>query len=174
MGSRQPTLDCSASGRRVPRGQRGAALAMGLVMLLVLTLLAISGINSASLEFVMAGNEQFRQSAFQAAETGIQQALNTAVFDPQAAAVTTANVAVPNSATDTFTYTVTPQLGGVATPGLVPGFSAGFVSTYQFEIQSVGSSTRSAQATNFQGVIVIAPGSQEQGPGNGLGNALTP
>ena len=38
--------------------QRGAALVIGLLLLLVLTVLAISGMNSASVEFLMAGNDQ--------------------------------------------------------------------------------------------------------------------
>ena len=55
-----------------PRSQqRGAALVIGLLLLLVLTILAVSGMNSASMEFVMAGNDQFRANAFTAAEAGI-------------------------------------------------------------------------------------------------------
>ena len=55
--------------------QHGAALVVGLLMLVILTLLAIAGMNTASTELVMAGNEQFRENAFQAAETGIERTL---------------------------------------------------------------------------------------------------
>ena len=72
-----------------PERQRGAALVIGLILLLVLTVLAISGVNSASLEFFMAGNEQFRQNAFQAAETGIERALVNGQFVVAGAATAT-------------------------------------------------------------------------------------
>ncbi len=66
-----------------PRGaQRGAALVIGLLLLLVLTILAVSGMNSASLEFVMAGNEQYRANAFSAAEAGIERTLDSGTFNP--------------------------------------------------------------------------------------------
>src|SRR5258705_8739691 len=68
MTGRHPS---SALARR--SHERGAALVIGLILLLLLTLLAVSGMNSASLEFIMAGNEQYRANAFQAAEAGIQK-----------------------------------------------------------------------------------------------------
>ena len=63
-------------GRRPIRaGQSGAALIVGLVLLMVLTILAISSMRSASLELLMAGNTQLRANAFQLAESGIQALL---------------------------------------------------------------------------------------------------
>src|SRR5688500_17007936 len=59
-----------------PAKERGAALVIGLIMLLVLTVLAVSGMNTATTELIMSGNEQYRQNAFQAAETGIEQAVS--------------------------------------------------------------------------------------------------
>lgn len=56
--------------------QSGAALIIGLVLLMVLTVLGVSGINMATLELNMTGNEQAQQLAFQAAETGIDVALS--------------------------------------------------------------------------------------------------
>ncbi|HEY4644766.1 MAG TPA: PilX N-terminal domain-containing pilus assembly protein [Steroidobacteraceae bacterium] len=47
--------------------ERGAALVVGLVLLVILTLLAISGMNTATTELVMAGNEMYQENAFQAA-----------------------------------------------------------------------------------------------------------
>ena len=41
------------------RRQGGAALVVGLVLLMILTLLAISGMNTSTLELQMAGNFQF-------------------------------------------------------------------------------------------------------------------
>lgn len=52
--------------------QRGAALIVGLVLLMVLTLLGVSGLTTATLELQMAGNTQQAQHAFQAAESAIE------------------------------------------------------------------------------------------------------
>jgi type IV pilus assembly protein PilX len=57
------------------RGQRGAALVIGLILLVVVTVLAISGMNTATTELAMARNAQVSENAFQAAETGIEIAL---------------------------------------------------------------------------------------------------
>ncbi len=74
------------------RQQQGAALIVGLVLLLVLTVLGVSGMNMAVLELNMTGNSQARQMAFQAAETGIDVALSGPVNT--AAATTYTDVAV--------------------------------------------------------------------------------
>jgi type IV pilus assembly protein PilX len=138
---------------RASQRQQGAALVIGLILLLVLTLLAVSGMNSASLEFIMAGNEQYRSNAFQAAEAGIEQTISQSVFNP-AGGNPTFNGA--NNATDNWTSTLTPQLGGSALPAIW-GNSWNSFSTYHFEISSVGTALRSATAINLQGVAVISP-----------------
>ena len=66
------------------RTQQGAALIVGMVLLVVLTLLAISGMNTATTELLMAGNEKYQENAFQAAETGIERTMATAAFNPAA------------------------------------------------------------------------------------------
>lgn len=137
--------------------QRGAALVVGLLLLLVLTLLAISGVNTASMELTMAGNMQYQQNAFQSAETGIAQALDTGAFNPGDVPQVQADVPMAGSAVDFYSTTVTPQLGG-APQAAIWGNSWDSFSTYHFEIQSLGTSTvRNARAANFQGVAVIAP-----------------
>jgi type IV pilus assembly protein PilX len=57
---------------RARHRQHGAALIVGLVLLMVLTVLAISAMRTATLDLTMAGNAQFRENAFQLAESGIQ------------------------------------------------------------------------------------------------------
>ena len=133
--------------------QQGAALVVGLLLLLVLTLLAISGMNSASLEFIMAGNEQYRSNAFQAAEAGIEQSILQGSFNPGAPVQ---NLTGNPTATDAWSATVTPQLGGVPLAAIW-GNSWNSFSTYHFEITSTGTSVRSANAVNLQGVAVISP-----------------
>ena len=58
--------------------QHGAALIVGLVLLMVLTVLAISAMRTATLDLAMAGNAQFRENAFQLAESGIQATIRRA------------------------------------------------------------------------------------------------
>ena len=57
------------------RKQAGAALIVGLILLMVLTILAISAMRTATLDLTMAGNTQFRENAFQLAESGLQATL---------------------------------------------------------------------------------------------------
>jgi type IV pilus assembly protein PilX len=139
---------------RAASRQRGAALVIGLLLLVILTLLAISGMNTASLELVIAGNGQYRQNAFQAAETGIAQALSTGNFNPQAAPVTAPQTAVgPEGEKEFFKTKITPQLDGQALPAI--GKSGDRFQDFHFEIQSVGTSARNATATSVQGVAVV-------------------
>ncbi|MDX1518385.1 MAG: pilus assembly PilX N-terminal domain-containing protein [Woeseiaceae bacterium] len=60
--------------------QRGAALIVGLILLVVITVLAISGMNTATTELAMARNHQNYENAFQAAETGLETALAQGFF----------------------------------------------------------------------------------------------
>jgi type IV pilus assembly protein PilX len=61
--------------------QNGAALVVGLILLVVITVLAISGMNTATTELAMARNDQNYENAFQAAETGLALALGQGSFD---------------------------------------------------------------------------------------------
>ncbi|MGH8242991.1 MAG: PilX N-terminal domain-containing pilus assembly protein, partial [Steroidobacteraceae bacterium] len=58
-----------------PVRQNGAALVIGLVLLVVLTILAVSGVFGATMEMRMAANAQLQERAFQAAEVAIEEAL---------------------------------------------------------------------------------------------------
>lgn len=63
------------------KNQDGAALVVGLVLLVVVTVLAVSGMNTATTELAMARNDQNYENAFQAAETGLEQALAQGLFN---------------------------------------------------------------------------------------------
>jgi hypothetical protein len=67
--------------------QQGAALVVGLLLLVVITVLAISGMNTATTELAMARNDQNYENAFQAAETGLETALAQGQFNDVAGAV---------------------------------------------------------------------------------------
>jgi type IV pilus assembly protein PilX len=146
--------------KRTHLKQRGAALVVGLLLLVVLTLLAVSGMNMASTELVMAGNEQYRSNAFHAAETGIEQALSVLSTVPQTGAATVvAATEVPGSDVDEYT-TSSRYIGDDLN---VPGFSAGKFVGLHYEITSTGTSARNANAQHMQGAYVI----QSTGGGNG-------
>jgi len=151
-------IDTSATAAWLPpRQQRGAALVIGMILLLVLTLLAIAGMNSASMEFIMAGNDQYQQNSFQAAETGVEQALANGAFNTNMVATQVAGP-VPNSATDNYQATITQ-----VTPNLIPlpGNSNGgnvSIGAFFYRINSSGTSVRSSSANSVQGAFVVAPG----------------
>jgi len=66
---------------QLPARQQGAALVIGLILLVVITVLAISGMNTATTELAMARNDQNYENAFQAAETGLARSLTTGSYD---------------------------------------------------------------------------------------------
>ena len=63
-----------------PKKQHGAALVVGLMLLVVITVLAISGMNTATTELALVRNDQAYEDAFQAAETGLATALSQGQF----------------------------------------------------------------------------------------------
>jgi type IV pilus assembly protein PilX len=138
--------------------QRGAALVVGLVLLLILTLLAISGMNTATTELIMAGNEQYQARAFQASETGIERVIATGVFNPNPAVapvpVTTTFPDADARTQDDVVITTTSPRGSSPPP---PGYSFGTFSSEHFEIVSEGQSLRNATSTHTQGLFLVAP-----------------
>jgi type IV pilus assembly protein PilX len=156
----------------MPRRQQGAALVIGLLLLLVLTILAISGMTTATLELRMAGNTQYKERAFQAAETGIEQAIDTATFD------TSAPYAVSNQLVDQnvdaadptgdpdacetedcydFNMEFDKETGTTIVPGGGYSMGTGF-QAYHFNVESTGRSRRDAVATHTQSIYIIGPG----------------
>lgn len=61
-------------------GQRGAVLFVGLIMLILITLLAVSAIRLANTNLLVVGNEQFQMEAEQAANYHLDLALNADDF----------------------------------------------------------------------------------------------
>jgi Tfp pilus assembly protein PilX len=153
------------SMRCTPRKQRGAALVVGLLLLLVITLLAVAGMNSSATEFIMAGNEQFHQNAFQAAQTGIEQTIVNGTFDPTMAPVTVTQNIVPvtGSPTDSYSTTLSADLGGAHQPALWGNDPNAFW-TYDFTIASTGLSVRKAKTIHVQGIAVLAPAGGDTPP----------
>jgi Tfp pilus assembly protein PilX len=153
------TPDQRLSSSRLSRArQPGAALVVGLLLLLVLTVLAISGMTMATLDLQMAGNHQFEERAFQAAEAGIERAISAGVFKTNAPTVQAA-VAVAAGSEDTLEYTITFAEDHGVTPVPRGGYSLGTgFEAYHFEIASTGSSRRGAESVHEQGFYIVGPG----------------
>jgi hypothetical protein len=172
------TRQRSSLHRAGPQRETGAALVVGLILLLVLTLLAISGMTTASLELLMAGNAQYQERSFQAADAGIEQALAAGIYNTNVPVGTYDNVAalrpVPTRGTgqpiancpevDAPTnaqqceYFMRFDLQSGQTP--VPsGYSMGTgFEAYHFIVDSFGTSDRGAQSEHRQSFYIVGPG----------------
>jgi len=58
---------------KMGRDEKGVALIVALLLLLVLTIIGISAITTTSLETIISGNDSFRIKSFYAAEAGLEQ-----------------------------------------------------------------------------------------------------
>lgn len=132
----------------LPAAQRGATLIVGLVLLLVLTVVGVSGMNTATMEINMAANTQFQQDAFQMTEDAIDTViatrdyttdgartldwLNDPSYDRRAVTVYRMNTEVPDAV-----------------------FSAGEIEAFHFDVRSVGRGPRNAQSEHVQSFYVI-------------------
>jgi hypothetical protein len=89
-------MNCIAS---ICANEKGSALVLSLLILVLLTLMGISATTTSTVEIQMAGGEKFYELAFYSAESGWQRALNW--LDNQFPGVTQ-NLAW-NNGTNTFT-----------------------------------------------------------------------
>jgi hypothetical protein len=134
--------------------QRGASLVIGLVLLLILSVLAVSTMSSATFGLTMAGNAQYGENAFQMAETGVEVAINSGPFSDQVdTVVPQTNVAdLDGDQIGTFQATASFQECRPA-----DGFSVDEYAAYHFQIDSTGTSFRGAQSQNQQDFYVVGP-----------------
>ncbi len=142
----------------LPTQQRGAVLVVGLVLLLVLTVLAVSTIRTASLEVAMATNTRYANNAFQLAESAIDFTIvNGAPFDtlvPFVLAQTPAPYGLGSfQATATFVEETPPPAGGYSI-----GVGGASFSAYHFDVVAQGQSNRGAASTHTQSFYIVGPG----------------
>lgn len=141
--------------------QQGAALIVGLVLLVVITVLAISGMNTATTELAMARNAQNYEYAFQAAETGLENILAQGTFDTVAAASVTKII----NAHDTVVAQVNYEDWSIVPDKAFSLGSGSGVSAYHFvatatadSLRSPGNTTdRDASAVHTQAFYVVGP-----------------
>lgn len=134
------------------RYQRGTALIMSLVILMILTILGVTAMGTASLEEKMAGNTQEINRAFQAAESGLTEALDTA-GSLDLNATTTNNFTYGTSST---TASVTTKFVEFTPPKRGSGHGSN-VEAANFDQSSTGSTGAGAKAVVHQGVAQIVP-----------------
>jgi type IV pilus assembly protein PilX len=131
--------------------QRGAALVVGLVLLLVLTVVGVSGMNTATMEIAMASSAQFQEDAFQLAENAIDIALATQSYTTVGSR-TVALTGVPD-----FDRLASIPYTGINTS--IPGEAnsegvAGAMVAWHFEVVAEGRGPRNAAAAHTQGFYV--------------------
>lgn len=88
--------------------QRGATLVMALVVLVLLTILALSAMKGSTLEYRMATSMQDSSTAFQAAESALVESMNTVTLDPNQ------TITYPYTGKTGVTATVTTAYGGTS------------------------------------------------------------
>jgi hypothetical protein len=139
---------------RAPARQRGAALVIGLIMLLILTILAFTGVNTATTELAMASNEQFRRNAAEASAAGVEESIASLGLVGTTAGATATLPAAALGEDEATTYTTTTRYVGDET-GLPQSSADKFIGLH-YEIESTGTSARNARDVQTQGVMVIA------------------
>jgi Tfp pilus assembly protein PilX len=140
--------------------QSGAALVVGMILLIAITLAAVATMNTATLDLIMVGNEQYHSRAFVGAETGVEHAwvdgkYDTSADDPGPGA-TAAGIG-----NDKYTYAITRPNGGVVESPPPDKNSNGLYGTVYFKITSTGTSERNAKAVVTQEVAQIVKKSDE-------------
>lgn len=145
---------------RFPGKQEGAALVVGLILMMIITVLAISGMNTATTELAMARNDQSYENAFQAAETGLEMALAQGRFNT----LVNVNLAQTVNSYDSVTAVI-----NFEETTLVPdrAFSMGVgsgIAAYHFNAVATaeskfdpGGTDRDASATHTQAFYIVGP-----------------
>ena len=141
--------------------QQGAALVVGLMLLVVITVLAVSGMNTATTELALARNDQAYETAFQTAETGIAQALAAGSFNTLSSTAITQYISSYQQFTASIQYedsTLVPDRA--FSLGVGSGISAyHFLATSQaaFNNDPGNDTDRDATATHTQAFYVVGP-----------------
>lgn len=141
--------------------QQGAALVVGLMLLVVITVLAVSGMNTATTELALARNDQAYETAFQTAETGLARALASGSFNTLSNQAITQYISSYQQFTASIQYedsTLVPDRA--FSLGVGSGISAyHFLATSQaaFNNDPGNDTDRDATAVHTQAFYVVGP-----------------
>jgi len=143
-----------------PQQQKGAALIIGLILLMVLTILGVSGLSTATLEVAMADNMQRGQYVFQAAESAIDAQILLAPSQVSlTGSETRGDILLPNVPFG-FDDAAGSRIADVLVDTSFQGFVAFSGPTRQVHFESRGvatTPTRGAQSAQRAGFFVLAP-----------------
>ncbi len=148
------------------RRQNGAALIVGLILLVVITVLAISGMNTATTEIAMARNDQNNENVFQAAEAGLEQALAQGNFNTLANTTLTQTINAHDSVTAVIVFEDSTMVPDRAfSLGVGSGISAYHFNTISTAVSrriagGGGITDRDASAVHSQSFYVVGPEAQ--------------
>lgn len=144
----------------MPSQQRGAVLIMSMLMLLVMTLIGITTMNTATLEEKMSANSMNSNISLQASESAVDAALNdTANLVAALNSGSAVNVTVNLGTTGVTSVAAISYIGATIAPGFSFGNNQGTFSTYQFEATGTGTVTAAnATTVTVQGVYRVGPG----------------
>ncbi len=141
--------------------QKGAALVVGLVLLVVITVLAISGMNTATTELAMARNDQNYENAFQAAETGLENALSQGRFDTLVNTNLVQNINVNDTVTSVIVFedsTMVPDRAFSLGAGSgIAAYHFNAIATAESKRDAGGTTDRDASAIHSQAFYVVGP-----------------
>jgi Tfp pilus assembly protein PilX len=123
-------------------------LIVGLVLLLVLTVVGVSGMKTATMEITMAANTQFQQDAFQLTEDAVDIVIGTRDY------TTELDSTLPFTGDANFDRAArTAYRGNTDVPDAA--FSADEIEAFHFDITAIGRGPRNAQSTHTQSFYVV-------------------
>lgn len=142
--------------------QRGAVLIVGLLLLVVITVLAVSGMNTATTELAMARNDQTYENVFQSAEKGLENALAQGLFSTAGPVTITPPLVTHEFISATIQYEDSTLVPDQAfSLGAGSGISAHhflITSSAQYRVIDPANPTdRDATATHKQAFYVVGP-----------------
>jgi type IV pilus assembly protein PilX len=155
------TVKNNYDGHGHHRYQQGAALVIGLLLLVLITILAISGMNTVTTGLALARNDQTYENVFQSAEKGLETALGQGVFNTAAPVIVTPATSTNEVVTASIQYE-----GSTMVPDLAFSLGSGSgVAAYHFLVTSEAEyrfspgniTDRDATATHTQAFYVIGP-----------------
>jgi len=147
---------------RVSRRQRGTTLLIALIFLVILTLFAVSGMNTGVINLRTANNAQLMIEAEFAAQQQIEAVINsvTPFVTGSLGAATTTNIDVNGDSYTDFVVTTQPPicLSMVPAPGYSYEFAASAPKDTVWQVSATAAdSTFGATATMRQGVKIRLP-----------------
>jgi len=136
--------------------QSGAVLIVAMIILVILTLLGVTAMNTTSLQERIASNTQEQVHAFQAAETGLNQAFaDSLAYDISGTYTGGATPATFAGSADSASYT--PTFLGFSPPPPGSLYSATSFQAAHFNFRATGTSATNLSIILNGGAYQIAP-----------------